>query len=106
MAAKSASRLLMSSITAPLKDSNLNTDNRCLSVVVPVYNEAVTITKIVSAVLEQPMVAELIAVDDGSSDKTSELLQALQAGNPRIILRRHETNRGKEIGRASCRERV
>jgi glycosyltransferase involved in cell wall biosynthesis len=66
-----------------------------LSVVMPIHNEAATIEKIVGAVLAQPMVAELIAVDDGSTDRTWELLTALQAGNNRLISRRHEVNRGK-----------
>jgi cellulose synthase/poly-beta-1,6-N-acetylglucosamine synthase-like glycosyltransferase len=43
----------------------------------------------------QPLVAELIAVDDGSSDQTWEHLSAFQGRDPRLILRRHETNRGK-----------
>src|ERR1700741_2848899 len=66
-----------------------------LSVVMPVYNEAPTIAKAIEAVLRQPVVAELIVVDDGSNDGTSELLSAVQSSNPRIILQRHEVNRGK-----------
>ena len=38
----------------------------CLSVVLPVFNEEATVEKIVHAVLAQPLVAELVAVDDGS----------------------------------------
>jgi glycosyltransferase involved in cell wall biosynthesis len=67
----------------------------CLSVVMPIYNEAATIGKIVSAVLAQPMVTELIAVDDGSTDRTWEELAKLRAANSRLIGHRHETNRGK-----------
>jgi glycosyltransferase involved in cell wall biosynthesis len=80
---------------APLKLSQLNVDNRYLSVVMPVYNEAATIRQIVNAALAQPMVAEVVVVDDGSSDTTWELLNALRAENARIVLHRHETNRGK-----------
>jgi glycosyltransferase involved in cell wall biosynthesis len=70
-------------------------DARCLSVVMPIYNEAATLEKITPAVLAQPMVAELIAVDDGSTDRTWELLTELESGNSRLISRRHEINRGK-----------
>jgi glycosyltransferase involved in cell wall biosynthesis len=70
-------------------------DARCLSVVMPIYNEAATLEKITPAVLAQPMVAELIAVDDGSTDRTWELLTELESGNSRLISRRHEMNRGK-----------
>jgi glycosyltransferase involved in cell wall biosynthesis len=80
---------------APLKLSQLNVDNRYLSVVMPVYNEAATIRQIVNAALAQPMAAEVIVVDDGSSDATWELLNALRAENARIVVHRHETNRGK-----------
>jgi glycosyltransferase involved in cell wall biosynthesis len=67
----------------------------CLSVVMPIYNEAATIDKIISAVLAQPMVKELVAVDDGSADRTWETLTKLQAANSRLIVHRHEINRGK-----------
>jgi len=68
---------------------------RCLAVVVPVYNEAATVERVVSKVLEQPQVAEVIVVDDGSLDGTAEKLQTLLEGNDRIRVMRHETNRGK-----------
>src|SRR6516165_2261917 len=64
-----------------------------LSVVMPVFNEEATVEKIVHAVLAQPMVAELIAVDDGSSDQAGELLSGLRAA--RLTVQRHEVNRGK-----------
>jgi glycosyltransferase involved in cell wall biosynthesis len=61
----------------------------------PVYNEAATIEKAVESVLRQPIVAELIVVDDGSNDGTTEALARLSSSNPRVIVRRHEMNRGK-----------
>ena len=67
----------------------------CLSVVMPVFNEEATVEKIVHAVLAQPMVAELVAVDDGSSDRTGELLSGLRAAHSRLTVQRHEVNRGK-----------
>jgi glycosyltransferase involved in cell wall biosynthesis len=75
--------------------NNLTSDNRCLSVVMPVYNEAATIRQIISAVLAQPVVAEVVVVDDGSRDATWELLNELRTENPRMVLHRHEANRGK-----------
>jgi len=66
-----------------------------LSVVMPVYNEAATIAKAIETVLGQPLVAELVIVNDGSNDGTSELLTSLQSSDSRIVLQRHETNRGK-----------
>ena len=66
----------------------------CVSVVMPVFNEAATVAEIVHIVLEQPCVAELIIVDDASTDGTWEVLQRLQADS-RVTTIRHEINRGK-----------
>jgi glycosyltransferase involved in cell wall biosynthesis len=74
---------------------NPSANRPCLSVVMPMYNEAATINKIIGTVLAQPIVAELIAVDDGSSDGTWKMLTDLQAKEPRLVLQRHEINRGK-----------
>lgn len=67
----------------------------CLSVVMPVYNEAATVEKVIDAVLAQPVVAEIIAVDDGSSDGTGELLQKIKPTRSRLIVHRHDRNQGK-----------
>src|SRR4051794_378033 len=68
----------------------------CLSVVMPVFNEEATIQQIVRSVLAQPTVAELIAVDDGSSDRSWEFLNAMeQEFKPRLVLQQHPRNRGK-----------
>jgi glycosyltransferase involved in cell wall biosynthesis len=67
----------------------------CVSVIMPIYDEAATVNKIIPIVLAQPLVAELIAVDDGSTDQTWKHLSALQKLDPRLIVHRHEMNRGK-----------
>ena len=66
-----------------------------LSVVMPVYNEVKTVERVVERVLAVPLDIELVVVDDGSSDGSRELLQALaEAGKiHRLLL--HERNRGK-----------
>src|SRR5258707_10199970 len=66
-----------------------------LSVLMPVYNEVGTLRAIVFAVLAQPIVGELIAVDDGSSDGSRELLAELAKEDRRIRAFFHEANRGK-----------
>ena len=68
---------------------------KCLSVVVPVYNEASTIAEVLKTVLAQPVVQEIIAVDDASADGTwDRLLEAAEADR-RIKIFRHEKNQGK-----------
>jgi glycosyltransferase involved in cell wall biosynthesis len=69
--------------------------NQNLSVVMPAYNEAPTISKVVRAVLAQPMVAELIIVDDCSTDGTREVLQSLAEYEPQIRYFEHGENLGK-----------
>ena len=68
---------------------------RLLSVIVPAFNEAKTITSLLDKVLDQPCVNEVIIVDDCSSDGTWELLQALAASNSKIRATRHPRNEGK-----------
>lgn len=65
----------------------------CLSVVMPAYNEEATVLEAIDAVLASPWVAELVVVDDCSTDGTTALLAGLD--DPRVRVRRHEVNRGK-----------
>src|ERR1035437_5886051 len=67
----------------------------CLSVVMPVYNEAPTVVSVINTVLAQALVEEVIVVDDGSRDSTWELLQPLVRQHSRIKLFRHDQNLGK-----------
>lgn len=77
----------------PIHDNN--DIEPCLSVVMPAFNEANTVTEIASVVLSQRPVRELIVVDDCSTDGTWPVLEALAADDERIHLHRHEQNRGK-----------
>jgi glycosyltransferase involved in cell wall biosynthesis len=67
----------------------------CLSVVMPVFNEAATVGEVIKTVLAQRPVQQLIIVDDASNDGTWEKLQPLAQGEPRVKLVRHEINQGK-----------
>ena len=61
----------------------------------PVYNEEQTLAEIVETVLRQPLVAELICVDDCSEDGASAILQSYSVSDPRLKVLRHAVNRGK-----------
>jgi glycosyltransferase involved in cell wall biosynthesis len=65
-----------------------------LSVVMPVYNEAETIEEMVSRVLASPLRIEFIAIDDGSTDGSREILQHL-ASTKEFTLLLQEKNKGK-----------
>jgi glycosyltransferase involved in cell wall biosynthesis len=74
-----------------------STDARLLSVLMPVYNEARTLKTIVGRVLASPvgLPMELVCVDDGSRDRSLEILQALAAADPRIRVFAQPKNMGK-----------
>ncbi len=61
----------------------------------PAYNEENTLAEVVAAVLAQPMVGELIIVDDASRDGTWNVLQSLATNEPRIKAFQHPVNQGK-----------
>ena len=65
----------------------------CLSVVMPAYNEMATIEQVIDAVLASPYTAEVVVVDDGSTDGTREALAKLD--DPRVRLFLQPVNQGK-----------
>ena len=65
-----------------------------LSVVIPVYNEARTVERLLRSVRDVPLWLEVIVVDDGSTDGTRELLPKLE-GELIDVLVMHDVNRGK-----------
>jgi glycosyltransferase involved in cell wall biosynthesis len=69
------------------------TPRRCLSVVVPCFNEAGTVAALIDRVLESPWVAEVVVVDDASNDGTGEVLAKLD--DPRLRVLSHQRNSGK-----------
>jgi rhamnosyltransferase len=80
-----------------------------VSVILPTYNRSQTLDGAARSVLDQSYSnTELIVVDDGSSDGSSDVLEAL-AGDPRVEIVRLETNRGAAVARnsglARCRGR-
>ena len=61
----------------------------------PAYNESRTIETCLRAVLRLPFVAELIVVDDCSSDDTRSIVQGVADQDGRVQLLQHEKNQGK-----------
>jgi glycosyltransferase involved in cell wall biosynthesis len=66
-----------------------------LSVLVPVYNEAATVARLVHRLREVPLPIEVVAVNDGSTDDSGAILDELgQAGLVDRVIH-HPVNRGK-----------
>jgi dolichol-phosphate hexosyltransferase len=66
-----------------------------LSVMMPIYNEERTLETILGHVLGQPEVGEVIAVDDGSQDRSWEILNAVAERDERVRPLRQPRNAGK-----------
>jgi glycosyltransferase involved in cell wall biosynthesis len=66
-----------------------------LSVLVPVYNEASTLEKAIQRLRQVPLNAEIVCVDDGSSDGSRETLSRLYDAGMIDIWINHDVNQGK-----------
>ncbi len=70
-----------------------------LSVVIPVFNEEkrlpANLDKIIDFLKSKKINSEIILIDDGSSDKTWEVLESYKAKHGNIKLLKHQKNLGK-----------
>lgn len=73
-----------------------------LSLVMPCYNEeaivAQTIKRVLAAFERADIALELIAVDNGSRDRTGELIREIMATHPNVVLHRVGVNIGYGSG--------
>ncbi|MGE5748834.1 MAG: glycosyltransferase family 2 protein, partial [Gemmatimonas sp.] len=77
-----------------------------VSVLMPVFNERNTVRHAVERVRSVGMNAEIICVDDCSSDGTRSVLQSLLESGHIDALVLHEVNRGKGAGVRSALEKA
>jgi glycosyltransferase involved in cell wall biosynthesis len=66
-----------------------------LSVVIPVYNERETVEQVVDRVRATPFDVEILLVDDGSTDGTTEIVERLAEQHDAVTLLRTPQNMGK-----------
>jgi glycosyltransferase involved in cell wall biosynthesis len=71
----------------------------CLTVVVPCYNERATIATVIDQVVASPWVAEVVVVDDGSTDGTREILGDVSHPAVRVLLQPHNQGKGAALRR-------
>lgn len=74
--------------------TSLQVTGPAISIIIPVYNAAAYIEQCIHSVLNQTMQdIEVIAVNDGSTDKSAEMLDALATSDQRLKVF-HNSNRG------------
>src|SRR5579862_8265815 len=70
-----------------------------ITIVIPAYNESArlgrTLDRILNFIHQEAWGAEIIVVDDGSSDRTAEIVQSYAGANPCVRLLSNPGNRGK-----------
>ena len=71
----------------------------CLSVVVPCYNEEATIVTLLTRVLQSPYVAEVLVVDDASTDDTLALARSVTDSRVRVLTQPQNTGKGAALRR-------
>ena len=71
----------------------------CLSVVVPCYNEEATIVMLLTRVLQSPYVAEVLVVDDASTDNTLTLARSVTDSRIRVLTQPQNTGKGAALRR-------
>ena len=72
---------------------------RCLSVVIPAYNEQSTVVDLLNRVLAQPAVGEVIVVNDGSGDATAEQVRTVDDDRVRLIDQPFNMGKGAALRR-------
>ncbi len=69
------------------------------SIVIPAYNESAripaTLQSVVDCIRQHGWDAEVLVVNDGSTDSTAEVVRAFAAANPEVRLLENPGNRGK-----------
>src|SRR5579864_912589 len=66
--------------------SNSTRVTPCVTAIVPARNEEAVIAPCVESLARQPEIAEIIVVNDQSTDRTAEIVRGLMAKIPRLRL--------------------
>ena len=76
-------------------------DYHLLSIIIPTYNEQATVGEVIRRVLavDLPIRKEIIVVDDGSTDRTPEVLRGLEVGDVKIHYSPVNSGKGAAVRR-------
>ncbi len=70
---------------------------KSISIIIPLYNEEETAAELVKKVLslKLPLEKQILAVDDGSTDSTYEIIEQVSKTHPEVTILKHRKNAGK-----------
>jgi polyisoprenyl-phosphate glycosyltransferase len=66
-----------------------------VAAIIPTYNEALNVSSVLDVLHATSVLDEIILVDDGSTDKTAEILKKAAATDRRMRVIQHDRNNGK-----------
>lgn len=70
--------------------ANAKTDKIFVSIVMPVYNASATVSSAIKSILAQKFTNwELLALDDGSTDNSTEIISSFNDPRVRLIICEH-----------------
>jgi glycosyltransferase involved in cell wall biosynthesis len=69
------------------------------SIIIPTFNRAGVLNRVLPTYLIQDQVLEVIIVNDGSTDNTEEIIQYWQDRDSRVLCRKHGKRRGQPAAR-------
>lgn len=70
-----------------------------ISVIMPTYNRAASLAKVLPSYLQFAEVGEMLVVDDGSTDATAEIVRRFESSDSRIRLIQQPRNLGRTFAR-------
>ena len=92
-------KLAVSIAFFPVPANQTHVSSPSLSIVIPAYNESARIEhaleRVLACVAERHWNAEVLVVDDGSSDSTPDIVRRWMTAHPNLHLINNEGNRGK-----------
>lgn len=74
-------------------------DLRPICVIIAARNASTTIADAIGSALSEPEVAEVVVIDDASTDDTSTVARACEDGTGRLVVERFDVNRGPSAAR-------
>jgi succinoglycan biosynthesis protein ExoU len=97
--ATSGAPLSSGDLQSGLKEVHVTSSEASVCVIIAAKNAADTISRAISSALRERQTAEVIVVDDGSSDRTAETSIAADDGTGRLKVLRLDTNKGPAFAR-------